>query len=170
VNAHSDNPGGLDDIDRALLEALQHGIEVVERPFAGPAEALGMDEQALVDRLADLLDAGTLTRFGPMFDAERLGGAFTLCAMAVPETRFEAVAELVNAYPETAHNYARDHRLNLWFVLGAEHRWRIAEVIADIERQTALVVLDLPKEEEFYIGLHLPTHSRTGAESRRATS
>jgi len=38
-----------------------------------------------------------LTRFGPMFDIERLGGAFTLAALAVPEERFEDVAEQLHA-------------------------------------------------------------------------
>ena len=145
----------LDAVDRALVERLQDGIAVCERPFAAVAEALGVDEATVLERIESLLAAGVLTRFGPMFDAGRLGGRFTLCAMAVPAHRFDDVAALVNGYDETAHNYARDHELNLWFVLAAERCARIAEVIGDIERRSGLAVLDLPKEEEFFVGLRL---------------
>ena len=62
----------------------------------------------------------TLTRFGPMFQVERMGGAFVLAALAVPEADYERVAELVNALPEVAHNYRREHALNMWFVLATE--------------------------------------------------
>ena len=145
----------LDAIDRALLAALQDGIPVCERPFTGAAATLGVDEVIVVERIEALLAGGLLSRFGPMFDVERLGGRFTLCAMAVPADRFEAVAALVNGYDETAHNYARDHRLNLWFVLATDDAARIAGVIADIERRSGLEVLDLPKQEEFFVGLRL---------------
>jgi DNA-binding Lrp family transcriptional regulator len=103
-----------------------------------------------------MLAAGTLTRFGPMYDAERLGGAFTLCAMRVPEGEFERVAALVNAHPEVAHNYARAHEFNLWFVLAAGERAALPRVIAAIERETGIAVLDLPREQEYFIELRLP--------------
>lgn len=148
-------PVTLDDTDRALLDHLQGGIDVCEQPFADIAARLGLDEESVVRRLQTMLDTGVLSRFGPMYDAERLGGRFSLCAMAVPEQRFDEVTGIVNGYAETAHNYARDHDLNMWFVLATEQPGRIAEVIAEIERATALRVLDLPKEEEFFIGLRL---------------
>ena len=103
-----------------------------------------------------MLDAGTLTRFGPMYDAERLGGAFTLCAMGVPEADFERVAALVNAHAEVAHNYQRAHRYNLWFVLATGARAQIAPVIAAIEAETGCAVLDLPREQEYFVELRLP--------------
>ena len=155
VEAGTSRAAPLDAIDRALLDELQAGIAVCERPFAAVAARLGLDETALVERLARMLDTGVLSRFGPMYDAERLGGRFTLCAMAVPEARFDEVAAIVNSFDETAHNYARAHRLNMWFVLAAEQPERIAAVIAEIQRGTGLQVLDLPKEEEFFIGLRL---------------
>jgi DNA-binding Lrp family transcriptional regulator len=84
-----------------------------------------------------------------------MGGAFTLAAMAVPDDRFDDVAETVNAFPEVAHNYAREHAFNMWFVVAAERPERIAEVLAEIAGATGLEVLDLPKEEEFFLELRL---------------
>ena len=47
--------------------------------------------------------------------------------------RFEQVSDQVNAHPEVAHNYEREHHaLNMWFVLATEQRpERIAEVIGE---------------------------------------
>jgi DNA-binding Lrp family transcriptional regulator len=143
----------MDSIDRRIVNGLQGGFPVCERPYAEVAARLDLDEAALIRRLERLLADGVLSRFGPMYHAERLGGALTLAAMSVPEARFDAVAAMVNAHPEVAHNYARDHRLNMWFVLAAERPERIAEVIGAIESEAGLAVYDMPKREEFFVGL-----------------
>jgi siroheme decarboxylase len=143
----------MDDIDRRIVNALQEGLPLTERPYAAVAERLGIGERALIERLETLLADGVLSRFGPMFHAERMGGALTLAALAVPEDRFDAVADIVNAFPEVAHNYARDHALNMWFVVATDRPERVAEVLAQIERQTALTVYNMPKIEEFFVGL-----------------
>ena len=114
----------LDATDRAILNALQDGFPIAPRPFAEAGAALGLDEETLIARIARLREIGAITRFGPFFDAEAMGGAFCLCAMAVPEDRFDAVAALVNAHAEVAHNYERGHRLNMWFVLACDGRER----------------------------------------------
>jgi len=82
-----------------------------------------------------------------------LGGALTLAAMAVPPDRFDTVAEIVNTFPEVAHNYARDHALNMWFVVATDCPDRIANVIDAIENETGLAVYNMPKIEEFFVGL-----------------
>ena len=99
----------------------------------------------MIARLKRLLVDGALTRFGPMYHAERLGGAFTLAAIKVPAEDFERVAGIVNGFPEVAHNYQREHAFNMWFVLATERPERVGEVIGDIERATGLKVHNLPK-------------------------
>ena len=144
-----------DAIDRGIVDALQRGIEVCEHPFAALAEEFSLTEEELLARVSRLLDEGTLTRFGPMYDAEALGGSFTLAAMRVPEEDFDRIAALVNAHGEVAHNYRREHALNMWFVLACERREDVVRVIADIERETGQAVLNLPKLDEYFVGLHL---------------
>ncbi len=146
----------MDARDCKLIDGLHGGFQVCARPYAKIAEELGMTEAEVIERLTRLLKAGTLTRFGPLYDATRLGGAFTLAAMSVPEDRFDAVAEIVNACPEVAHNYRRDHRFNMWFVVAAERTEGIAETLDWIRERTGLAVLDLPKEEEYFLELRLP--------------
>ncbi len=146
---------GLDALDRRLVNCLQDGFPIAERPFAEVAERLGADEAEVIARLGRLLEDGVLSRFGPLYNVAEMGGAMTLAAMSVPETRFGEVAELVNGYLEVAHNYRRDHRFNMWFVVACETPEEIAAVLADIEARSALPVLDLPKEEEFFLELKL---------------
>lgn len=146
----------MDELDRRVVNALQGGFPICERPFAAAAEGLGTDEATLIARLRAMREEGVLSRFGPLFKAEGLGGAVTLAAMAVPEERFEEVAALVNAHPEVAHNYARDHQwLNMWFVLATEDEARVGATIRAIEAETGLPVLNMPREAEYHVGLRL---------------
>ncbi len=145
----------MDELDRKIINHLQRGFPVSERPFLEVAGQLGCSESELMTRLQCMLDDGLATRFGPLYHAERLGGALCLCAMAVPAERFEAVAEQVNAFPEVAHNYERDHRLNMWFVLATEQAEQLDQTVAAIEAATGLKVWKMPKLEEFYVGLYL---------------
>lgn len=145
----------MDAVDRAIVNDLQAGIAVSERPYAEAAARLGLSESELLARLQTLLDTRVLSRFGPMYHAERLGGALTLAAMKVPAEDFEHVAAIVNAFPEVAHNYAREHAFNMWFVLATDDPARIDAVIAEIKQATGYTVYNLPKHEEFYVGLKL---------------
>lgn len=148
-------PDTLDTVDRAIINALQEGFPLSHRPFAEAGAALGLSEDAMIDRLGRLRELGIITRFGPFFDAEAMGGAFCLCAMEVPQERFDEVVTLVNAYREVAHNYERRHHLNMWFVLACESAGCIAKVADSIERKTGLRVLRFPKLKEFFIGFRV---------------
>ncbi|WP_444989395.1 AsnC family transcriptional regulator [Halomonas mongoliensis] len=152
----ADTLAELDAADRRLINRLQDGLPLVAAPYAAVAAEIGVSEGELLYRLERLLEAGVLSRFGPMYHAELLGGGLTLAALAVPEHDFERVTAAVNAFPEVAHNYRREHRLNMWFVLATERPERIGQVIAEIEAATGLPVFNMPKQEEFHVRLHLP--------------
>ncbi len=145
-------PAKLDAADAQLINLLQDGLELTARPFAVIGRQMGLEEKEVVGRLKRLREEGVLTRFGPFFDAEAMGGAFCLCAMAVPADRFDEVVGLVNAHHEVAHNYERTHRLNMWFVLATQTPEAIGNVARKIESETGLRVLQFPKMEEFFIG------------------
>lgn len=144
-----------DATDRWIITLLQEGVPICDRPFAAAAASIGIAETDLIERLRHLVAAGVLSRFGPIYDAERFGGHTTLAAMAVPPEQVETVATIVNAFPETAHNYLRDHHLSMWFVVSAESRDRVAAILTEIQTQTSLAVHDLPKLREFKLHLRL---------------
>ena len=148
-------PDALDAADRTIINRLQDGIPITPAPFAALAAELDETEDDITARIARLREIGAITRFGPFIDAAALGGAFCLCAMEVPPDRFEATVTLVNAHPQVAHNYERDHRLNMWFVLACERPADIARTAARIEEETGLTVHLFPKEREFFIGFRV---------------
>lgn len=145
----------LNATDRAIVTALQGGFPLSRRPYAEAAEKLGLSESELIDRIARLKASGAITRFGPFFDAAAMGGAFCLCAMAVPDADFDRIVIQVNAFDEVAHNYARAHRLNMWFVLATETPEAIEATAHKIERVTGLAVYRFPKLEEYFIGFRI---------------
>ncbi|AEG02358.1 Lrp/AsnC family transcriptional regulator [Methylomonas methanica] len=145
----------MDDTDKLIINQLQKGFPICESPYRQVAEHIGIAEDELLNRLQTLLDDGVLSRFGPMYHAEQMGGALTLAALKVPEERFDEVAEIVNGFQEVAHNYARNHTLNMWFVLATERPEQVESVIEQIERQAGLTVYNMPKIREYYVGLQL---------------
>ena len=148
---------GLTRLDRAIINAFQGGFPVVEHPFEPAAAALrdrGVDvtATALRERIAALDEAGTLSRFGALVNAEAIGGTATLVAMHAPEKRFDEVAETVNAHREVAHNYEREHpHLNMWFVVSVADEDRVAEVLDAVEAETGQETYNLPKQREFRV-------------------
>lgn len=145
----------LDDCDRAIINSLQSGFPISARPFQQAADDLGLTEDDLIARIARMREAGVITRFGPFLDAASMGGAFCLCAIEVPEARFDEVTEIVNGFDEVAHNYARAHRLNMWFVLATETPEGIGATATAIEAATGLDVFQFPKLKEFFIGFRV---------------
>ncbi|MGJ4952148.1 Lrp/AsnC family transcriptional regulator [Bradyrhizobium sp. HKCCYLS20291] len=145
----------VDPTGRVIVNGLQGGFPLTSRPFRDAGAVLGLTEDELIDGVGQLIAAGQLSRFGPLWNAEELGGAVCLAAIAVPPDRFDAVAEQVNAHPEVAHNYQRDHALNMWFVVSSEDPARIEMVVAEIERETGLKVHPMPKRREFFVGFRV---------------
>ncbi|WP_170332396.1 Lrp/AsnC family transcriptional regulator [Ruegeria arenilitoris] len=145
----------LDTTDRAILNRMQDDLPLATHPYAAIAAELGIAENELLSRLTRMKEERIITRFGPFFDAAAMGGAFCLCAMAVPPENFETVLTKVNAHAEVAHNYERTHRLNMWFVLATETPEGIEATADAIERETGIEVLRFPKLQEFFIGFRV---------------
>jgi siroheme decarboxylase len=151
-----------DRIDRRLIDRLHGELPLTERPFADVGAELGISEDEVLERLRRLLSHGTLTRFGPLFQIERAGGQFVLAALEVPEADFDRITAIVNALPEVAHNYRREHRLNMWFVVAAESREAARAALDRVAALTRLAVHAFPKEREYFVGLRLATDPDPG--------
>lgn len=153
MNARPAATATLDALDRRIVNRLQDGFPICARPFAAVAAELDTDEATLIARIDALLAGGVLSRFGPMYHAEQLGGGLTLAAMRIAPQDFARVSEQVNAFPEVAHNYERDHELNMWFVLATETPQAVAATLKAIEQATGYPVYNMPKREEFFVRL-----------------
>lgn len=141
-----------DTLDFHLLNDFQRDFPLCPAPFAELASRLGVAEKLVLGRLDNLRREGKISRVGAVFAPKRIG-ASTLAAMAVPPEKLEAVAAAVNRFPEVNHNYEREHRYNLWFVVTAASEGRLQATLGAIEQAAGYSLMPLPLLEEFHIDL-----------------
>jgi DNA-binding Lrp family transcriptional regulator len=143
-----------------LLNEFQRDFPLCPAPFAELAVRLGVGEKLVLTELERLRREGKISRVGAVFAPKRIG-ASTLAAMAVPPERLAAVAATVNRFPEVNHNYEREHRYNLWFVVTAASEGRLQATLGAIEKAAGYALLSLPLLEEFHIDLGFPLHGES---------
>lgn len=141
-----------DTLDFHLLNDFQRDFPLCPAPFAELASRLGVAEKVVLGRLENLRRDGKISRVGAVFAPKRIG-ASTLAAMAVPPEKLDAVAAAVNRFPEVNHNYEREHRYNLWFVVTAASEGRLQATLGAIEQAAGYPLMPLPLLEEFHIDL-----------------
>lgn len=139
-------------LDFRLLNEFQRNFPLVCRPFHVVAERLGCAEREVIEALRCLADQGLVSRVGPVFAPYALG-ASTLAALAAPPRRLEELARRVSVYPQVNHNYEREHRFNLWFVVTGTDRADVGSVLRAVEMDTGCEVLTLPLLDEYHIDL-----------------
>lgn len=142
----------VDALEARLLNDFQREFPLTARPYAALAEVCDSSEALVLSGLRRLCARGAVSRVGPVFGVNRVG-ASTLAAMAIPPAELERVAEQVNAFPEVNHNYAREHRFNLWFVANAPSREALKAALDGIAEATGYAVMDLPMVRDHHIDL-----------------
>jgi DNA-binding Lrp family transcriptional regulator len=139
-------------LDHRLLNDYQRDFPLEPRPFARIARDLDATETEVVTRLRSLAESGKVGRVGAVVRPNTIG-ASTLAAMSVPADDLDRIAALVSACPEVNHCYAREHAINLWFVVTAADDTALRRVLGEIEAKAGLAVLDLPIVEPYHIDL-----------------
>ena len=142
----------LNPLQKQLLNNYQHDFPLSPTPYRDIAQSLGVSEEDVLSALTELTENQYISRIGPIISPNQIGIS-TLVAMAVPEEQLHAVAEIVNYYPEVNHNYEREHRFNLWFVVIASNSNHLQTVISGIEKQTGLNTMQLPLLTDYFINL-----------------
>jgi DNA-binding Lrp family transcriptional regulator len=145
-------PAALSDLEKRLLDSYQRGFPLTPHPYRDIASELDCDETTVIATLKRLKEMGLISRIGAVVTPHKAGWS-TLAAMAVPPGLLEQVADLVSSYPEVNHNYEREHRLNLWFVVTGPDALHVGSVLKAIEARSGLAVLDLPLVEAYRLDL-----------------
>ncbi|MGV8122950.1 MAG: hypothetical protein AB2L14_24585 [Candidatus Xenobiia bacterium LiM19] len=115
--------------DSLLLDLIQSGFPVEERPFNALGDMLELSEDEAFSLTGNLIDSGVIRQIGPFFDSKRLGFKSTLVAALVAPWCVDKAARYVNRFNEVTHNYLRNHKYNLWFTLIAREDSRIEEIL-----------------------------------------
>lgn len=155
-------------VEFRLLNEFQRNFPLVPAPWAALAAALGIAERDVQDALARWSARGVVSRVGAVF-RPGVARSSTLAAMALPAADLAAAARIVNAFPEVSHNYERENRWNLWFVVAATDTFRLDAVLRQIEARVGTPVLRLPLVEEYHVDLGFPL-GREDPGNRRAVA
>lgn len=142
----------MTDVQARLLNDFQRGFPLEPEPFRAIAGKLGVTEPEVLGLLARCQAEGRVSRVGVVF-RPNVVGVSTLAALEVPEPDLPAVADLVSGLPQVNHNYEREHRYNLWFVVTAPDAEGVAHALAAVENRTGLKPLVLPLVREYHIDL-----------------
>ncbi|WP_170470440.1 siroheme decarboxylase subunit beta [Ruegeria arenilitoris] len=105
----------IDAKDREIIEALQGGLPLVSSPYAKVAADLGLDEDDLLFRLADMKSRGVIRRIAAAPNHYKLG--MTSNGMTVWDVEDRYVAALgahIGALPFVTHCYERPRALPDW--------------------------------------------------------
>lgn len=135
-----------------LLNDWQHGFPLLPRPFDAIGHELGCGAHEVLHQYRALQAEGSLSRIGGVF-AAGAGGAALLCAYAVPPALLDEVAAAVSAHPGVNHNYEREHRFNLWFVMTGESAPAVEAAVDALDAATGLRALRLPMQRAYRIDL-----------------
>jgi len=139
-------------LQKKLLNDFQRNFPLTPNPYQDIAEQLGVTEAEVLTALNELSSAKVISRIGSVIPPNRIGVS-TLAAMVVPDSELATIAKIVSSYAEVNHNYEREHRFNLWFVIIASDADHLQQVIATIEKQTGIAVMSLPLLDDYYIDL-----------------
>lgn len=149
-----------DRLDLFILDALQHDLPLVPRPYAEIASRLGIHEHILLERVQRLHEAGIIRGISPIVESRLMGlCAATLVALSVPEDQIAAIAAIVSRYPEVSHNFRRDHPFSLWFTLAAKDDVALCQVLDAILKETGIPadrILNLPTVRKIKIDVQFP--------------
>ncbi|MBI2437761.1 MAG: hypothetical protein HYV36_02975 [Lentisphaerae bacterium] len=160
--------GRFNSIDAELLLALQRGLPLQPKPFAGVGAALGLTEDTVLEKTAAFVRAGLVRRFGAVFNARGLGYESTLCAVNVPEADLAPIAARVDPHPGITHCYQRSGTPALWFTLTAPVNEFGREIETVARRIRPYELLNLPTRRTFKIGVILDVRRNVDAPASSA--
>lgn len=142
----------LSPLHKQLLNNYQQDFPLTPRPYLEIAEALGVSEDDVLFALQELNDHHLISRIGTIIKPNLIGKSMLL-AMAVPETRLHQIAKMISCFPEVNHNYERENRFNLWFVLITDSDEHLQHTINKIEQQSGCKAMQLPLLADYFINL-----------------
>lgn len=142
----------ISSLAKQLLNNFQQDFPLSPTPYLDIAKQLGVTEEEVLNTFTQLAADDFISRIGPVIQPNHIGHS-TLVAMDIPTGELSTVADIISRFPEVNHNYAREHRFNLWFVLIATDQQHLQSVLANIELQTGFQTMQLPLLQDYYINL-----------------
>ena len=98
-----------------LIEAIQDGLPLVPRPYLRLAQRLGWSEQAVIDKLSDMIERSVIKRLGVVVRHHELGyRANAMLVWDVPDGDIDHLGHLLGQQDCVTLCYQRPRRLPVW--------------------------------------------------------
>jgi len=150
---------GLSAFEKRLLNTLQTGLPIIERPYAQIGRVLNVDERRVLEATRRLAKRGIIRRIGAVINWRAIGKASTLVTACVPEKKLKKVVTAVNRLEGVSHNYLREHPFNLWFTLRAGSQSEIKAILTKLSKRFGLEFHSLPVKRTFKLDVRFDAQS-----------
>lgn len=145
----------MDSKDRKLLNLVQEGLPLAEKPYQKLGEKIGLSAQEVINRLKSLYQKGYIRRLGGVFDSNKLGYSSLLVAVETESDKFQQVADYISNFCGVTHCYKRNSFLDLWFTLTTERQEKREEILRKIRNQPGVKSLyQLPRKKSFKLKVY----------------
>ncbi len=141
----------LDHIDKKLLDIIQTGFPICQRPYAELGERLNISESEALSRVQAMRDNKIIRRLGANFNSKQLGFRSTLCAAKVSDESMDDFVKVVNEHVGVTHNYLRKNEYNIWFTFIGSSWENVCETLDGITQKTGIEILNLPAKQMYKI-------------------
>ena len=146
----------LDRTNQRLLNIIQTGFPLTERPYREIGEVLGILEEEVLQRLEELISENFVRFIGAIINTTSLGFESALVAFKIASEKISHAAEFVNSHPGVSHNYERNDAYNLWFTIAVPEDIDLKSTVTKLYKLSgASELLILPALKMYKIGVVL---------------
>ncbi len=105
----------MDATDYRLIEAVQQGLPLSSKPYAEIGMALGLSEEEVITRLANLRQQGLISRMGVIVNHRQLGyRANAMVVIDVPDIEVDRVGDRISRFDFVNLCYQRPRQGEIW--------------------------------------------------------
>jgi siroheme decarboxylase len=138
------DPQPYDELDVAVIKALQGDMPVVPEPYAEAAKTVGLTQERFLDHLAGMRERGLLRRVAAILYHRRAGfSANGMGVWKVPADRIEEVGRRMAAVRGISHCYQRptyeDWPYSVFTMAHGRSKEECDAILDSIERMTGIV-------------------------------
>lgn len=132
---------------------MQKKLEICPRPYEKIALQIGISEQEVLERIAEMKKDNIIRRVSGFFNPAKLGYKSSLCATTATNLEsFSNVVAIINSFPQVTHNYQRaNNQFNIWFTIIAHGDDQLKKIIYQIEQQAKCKIHDFPQTKLYKI-------------------
>ncbi len=111
---------------------MQYNMPICRNLFSVLSERLGINVEDLLKLVRELKEQGIIRRVGAVLNYRSRGLEAALVGLQVPETEVDSIVSHINSLGGVSHNFLREHRYNIWFVIKRKSIDDIIRIVRDL--------------------------------------